>query len=175
MTPLFDFAQTPDAASRWRTLNDTVMGGVSESRFEATDDGAVFRGTVSLDRGGGFASVRAPESTYDLSDADSIRLQLRGDGKRYKLTLYTHPGGRVSYRAPFEAPPGGAPTAWTTVQVPFDTLTPYRRGQPMPGAPPFDPSRVRTLGFLIGDKQDGPFRLAVRRIASVTRSSASPW
>ena len=152
----------PQAAA-WRIINDTVMGGVSESRFVETDAGAAFTGTVSLENGGGFASVRAPEGRYDLSGGDGVRLTVRGDGKRYKLTLYTEPGGRISYRVPFEAP-----ESWTGLVLPFDALTPYRRGRIVPNAPAFAPGAVRTLGFLIGDKQPGPFRLEIRKIEVVT-------
>lgn len=147
---VFDFS----APDRWRTINDDVMGGVSESRFTATENGAAFTGTVSLENGGGFASVRGPEDGWDLSDYDGLHLRLRGDGHRYQLTTYTAPGGPISYRAPLRPP-----EAWTTVHVPFADLVPYRRGTKRPDAPPFDPSRVRTLGFLIADEQAGPFRL----------------
>lgn len=155
---LFDF-QSPDAANGWRTVNDTVMGGQSTSEFVATDDGAAFRGTVSLANGGGFASVRAPDGTYDLSGADALRLHVRGGGKRYEATLYIHPGGRISYRAPFEAPDD-----WQAVVLPFDAFTPFRRGRHVPDAPPLALAQVRTLGLLIGDTQAGPFQLDLRRI-----------
>jgi NADH dehydrogenase [ubiquinone] 1 alpha subcomplex assembly factor 1 len=122
---------------------------------------------VSLKQGGGFASVRAPESTYDLSEHDGLRLKVRGDGKRYWLTTYTAPGGPVSYRTPIEPP-----TDWTTLSVPFDTLTPYRRGSKVPDAPPFDPAQIRSLGFLIADEQDGPFQLEVRWIRAGRADSA---
>lgn len=156
-TPLFEFA-SPQAndPSAWRSVDDPVMGGVSESTFEATAAGAAFTGTVSLERGGGFCSVRAPESAYDLSGTRGLRLRLRGDGKRYWLTLYTASGGPLSYRAPLRPP-----EQWAEVDVPFSRLTPYRRGTTVPTAPPFSPSEVRTLGFLIADEQDGPFRLEV--------------
>jgi len=155
-TTLFDFTSSADDPADWRVINDVVMGGVSESRFVATDEGAAFAGTVSLEQGGGFASVRAPEATYDLGDGDGFQLRLRGDGKRYWLTTYTAPGGPISYRAAIEPP-----ERWTTLTVPFADLTPYRRGTKVPDAPPFDPAQVRTLGFLIADEQAGPFRLAV--------------
>ena len=157
---LFDFSSAADADD-WRTINDTVMGGVSTSEFVATDDGAAFRGTVSLEHGGGFASVRAPEDAYDLSGADGLRLGARGDGKRYMLTLYTRPGGRISYRVPFQPV-----DAWDTYDLAFDALTPFRRGRRVPDAPAFTPSAVHALGFLIGDNQDGPFRLTLRTIAT---------
>jgi monofunctional biosynthetic peptidoglycan transglycosylase len=163
---LFDFAAPdPDPAAAWRSVNDVVMGGVSEGSFEPAEAGAAFTGTVSLERGGGFASVRAPEASYDLSGADGLRLRLRGDGKRYWCTLYTTAGRSVSYRAPI-APPED----WTTLAVPFGDLVPYRRGTKRPDAPPFDPAQVRTLGFLIADEQAGPFRLEVARI----RAASSP-
>lgn len=155
--PLFDFSTlASDAPADWRSIDDPVMGGVSESTFAATEAGAAFTGTVSLKQGGGFASVRAPASHYDLSDHDGLRLRLRGDGKRYWLTTYTSPGGSISYRASLHPP-----TEWTTVAVRFDALTPYRRGTKVPDAPPFDPAQIRTLGFLIADEQDGAFRLEV--------------
>ncbi|MFB6249779.1 MAG: CIA30 family protein [Salinibacter sp.] len=160
---LFDFAAPdPDSAAAWRPINDDVMGGVSDSTFEPTEAGAAFTGTVSLERGGGFASVRAPESAYDLSGADGLRLRLRGDGRRYWCTVYTEPGGSVSYRAPIEPP-----ERWTTVDVPFADLAPYRRGTQRPDAPPFAPAQVRTLGFLIADEQAGSFRLKVAWIRPV--------
>lgn len=157
---LFEFSPSaPDDPAEWRSIDDPVMGGVSESQFVATEEGAAFTGTVSLAQGGGFASVRAPEADYDLSGNDGLRLRLRGDDKRYWLTTYTDPGGSISYRAPIEPP-----EHWSTVAVPFDTLTPYRRGTKVPDAPSFDPEQLRTLGFLIADEQKGPFRLEVQWI-----------
>jgi len=154
---MFDFTSTsPDSTHAWRNVDDPVMGGVSESTFKRTDEGAAFTGTLSLKQGGGFASVRAPEADYDLSEHDGLRLRLRGDGKRYWFTAYTTSGGPVSYRLSIRPA-----TEWTTVRVPFAELTPYRRGTRMPDAPPFDPSQIRTVGFLIADEQDGPFRLEV--------------
>jgi monofunctional biosynthetic peptidoglycan transglycosylase len=161
-TPLFDFAAAPDDASAWKTVNDVVMGGVSESTFEATGEGAAFRGTVSLEQGGGFASVRAPEHDWDLGDCGGLRLRLRGDGQRYWLTTYTAPGGPISYR--HRLVPGAE---WATVDVPFDALTPYRRGTKRPDAPAFDATQVRSVGFLIADEQAGPFRLEVAWIRAV--------
>lgn len=154
---LFDFSSSsPDDPSDWRSVDDPVMGGVSESTFDATPDGAAFTGTVSLKQGGGFCSVRAPEASYDWGAADGLRLRLRGDGNRYWLTTYTAPGGSISYRAPLEPSP-----QWTEVEVPFAALTPYRRGAKVSDAPAFAPSAVRTIGFLIADGQAGPFRLDV--------------
>jgi monofunctional biosynthetic peptidoglycan transglycosylase len=161
LAPVFDFRDAGDVRD-WRIINDTVMGGVSTSRMEVTDEGAVFTGEVSLDQGGGFVSMRSPEGTYDLSGGTGLRLNVRGAAKRYKLTAYTEPGGRISYRAPFTPP---SASEWETVDVAYADLTPYRRGRHVPDAPPFAPSQVRALGVLLGDEQAGPFRLEIRWIA----------
>ncbi len=163
---LFDFSSSTDDPAEWRSVDDPVMGGVSESAFTATEAGAAFAGTVSLKQGGGFCSVRAPEGTYDLGDTTGLQVRVRGDGKRYWCTMYTDPGGPISYRAPLQPS-----TAWSTVSVSFDALTPYRRGTEVPDAPPFAPAHLRTLGFLIADEQDGPFRLEVAWIRAVQKRS----
>lgn len=141
------------------------MGGRSESSFASTNGAAAFTGTVSLKNGGGFASVRAPESAWDLGDADRIQLRVRGDGRRYWFTMYTEPGGPISYRAQVQPP-----EEWSSVAIPFSSLTPYRRGEEVPDAPSFDPTRLRTLGFLIADGHAGPFQLEVAWI----RAAAAP-
>jgi hypothetical protein len=49
----------PGEAKQWRIVNDDVMGGMSQSSFAQTPEGrAIFKGEVSLENYGGFASVR---------------------------------------------------------------------------------------------------------------------
>lgn len=49
----------PGSTQDWHPINDGVMGGVSTSRLTFDLAGhAVFEGDVSLQNGGGFASVR---------------------------------------------------------------------------------------------------------------------
>ena len=56
---LFDFSK-PDAAKQWQTVNDGVMGGVSDGRFKITDNMTIeFFGTLSLENNeGSFRFVR---------------------------------------------------------------------------------------------------------------------
>ena len=80
---LFDFAKTPDLAGRWRSLNDGVMGGVSDGvmRMRMSDLGeshATFEGTVRLENNGGFSSVRTSfGSGIDLSQFSGFYLDVR--------------------------------------------------------------------------------------------------
>lgn len=72
----------------WKAIDDRVMGGVSSSQLAFHEDGyAVFPGLISSDNGGGSASVRHPELGLRDEETVGYRLQVRGDGKRYKFNL----------------------------------------------------------------------------------------
>ena len=157
---LADF-NDPDEPSRWQSTDDVVMGGRSSSAMRAGDGVGVFAGEVSLEQGGGFASVRRRDQLVDLSACDAIELRVRGDGRRYKLTLRTSRDfDGVVYQAAFETEPG----TWQTARLPLASFAPRFRGRPAPGT--LDPARVCSLGLLISDRQAGPFRLEVAGITA---------
>ena len=69
---LFDFTGA-DAAKEWQTINDGVMGGVSEGKFKITDKKTLeFYGTLSLENNGGFASVRSKAKKLGLEKGDVL-------------------------------------------------------------------------------------------------------
>ena len=158
---LFDFTK-PDVRP-WLSVDDVVMGGVSQSRMQIENSRAVFTGDVSLDFGGGFASVRSDPGLWDLSAFKAISLELRGDGRRYKLILKSDPGlGGINWQSAFQTLCGES----QTVRIPFQDLTAVYRGSRTMNPPPFDASRIATLGILISDKQAGKFRLEIERITA---------
>jgi len=158
---LFDFAR-PDVRP-WLQVDDAVMGGVSHSKMHIENGRAVFAGEVSFDFGGGFASVRSEPGFWNLGAFTGITLEVRGDGRRYKLILKSDPGlGGINWQAPFETR-AGEPFA---VRIPFKELTATYRGSPVVNAKLFDACRIATIGILISDKQEGPFRLEIERITA---------
>ena len=77
-------------ADYWMIVNDSVMGGISQSQFTLTENGAArFEGTLSLANNGGFASVRTYPIDYKLADYDGVKIRFKGDGRQYKLRLRT--------------------------------------------------------------------------------------
>lgn len=159
----FDFT-SPDAVAGWSAIDDRVMGGVSRSRLRHNPAGhAVFEGVVSLERSGGFASVRSRPGEYGAPCATAYLLEVAGDGRRYKLGLRTDDDfDGVTYQADF-VPPAAR---WTTVRLEISGFRATFRGRTVPDAPPLDPARVRQMGLLIADRQEGPFEVALRRIAA---------
>jgi len=123
----------------------------------------VFEGTVSLEHNGGFASVRLPAQDLGAPGAIDYALDLRGDGKRYKLSLRRDDAlDGVNYQAAFVAPAG----TWTTIRAPVSDFRPTFRGGEVAGAMQLDPARVRQIGLMISDRQSGPCALAVRSISA---------
>jgi monofunctional biosynthetic peptidoglycan transglycosylase len=161
-TTLLDFDDAADVAL-WRPVDDVVMGGVSRSTFEQAGAGiARFRGNVSLENFGGFASVRTPPRDWDTARAQAFLLRVRGDGKAYKFTVRTSDGfDGIQYQSRFIATAG----EWTDVRLPVDGFVATFRGRKVPFAASLDPAKVRAIGLTISDKQAGPFELLVDRIA----------
>jgi hypothetical protein len=157
---LIDFrAELPDD---WAIVNDGVMGGVSSSTFTWKDGVAVFAGDLSLENNGGFASVRIAVPPGAMAGAERLSVRVRGDGKRYQLRL--RPGRRfdgVAFAADFDTRAG----EWITVSLALDAFEPTFRGYRPRGVGPLDPAGVGQVGFMLTDKQEGPFRLEIEWIA----------
>lgn len=142
----------------WEIVNDTVMGGVSESAITRTERGTwLFTGDVSLANNGGFASVQAHIDAIDLSAFSGLRLRVRGDGNRYGLNLRSPGMVRVSYRKKFATVAGH----WTEIDVPFAQLEPVSFGNRVSDAPPLDFADIQMVGVIITDKQEGNFALEI--------------
>ena len=160
---LADF-RDPSEAARWVATDDVVMGGQSSSALLAGDGVGIFAGELSLARGGGFASVRRRGKVVDLSACEAIDLDVRGDGKRYKLNLRTSDDlDGVVYQAAFETQPG----TWRTVELPLAGFAPRFRGRP--ASRKLERAHVSSLGLVIADRQAGPFRLELSSIAGSLR------
>lgn len=159
---LLEFDDPADAAL-WRPVDDVVMGGVSRSTFEQAEAGvARFRGNVSLENSGGFASVRTPPREWGTAGAEAFVLRVRGDGKTYKFTLRTGDDfDGIQHQQRFTTTAG----AWSDVRLPVSDFVATFRGRKVPFAPSLDPAKVRAIGLMISDRQAGPFELLVDRIA----------
>jgi NADH dehydrogenase [ubiquinone] 1 alpha subcomplex assembly factor 1 len=88
-------------AGRWQVINDTVMGGVSRSEILPAGQGLLFRGQLSTENNGGFASIRC-HFKQDFDGVEVFRLKVCGDGRRYQFRLRAgdSPDG-IAWRALF--------------------------------------------------------------------------
>jgi len=158
---LLDF-NGADAIKEWQTVNDGVMGGVSEGKMKITEKKTLeFYGTLSLENNGGFASVRTKAKKLGLNKGDTLVAKLRGDGREYTLNLYLNkPLMAFSYRAAVQT----KKDEWIEVKVPLDKFEATSFGRPVKDAGAVKPEEVNALGFLLGDKKAGPFKMEVEWI-----------
>ena len=169
LLPLFDFTG-PETAKEWQSVNDNVMGGVSEGKFKISDKKTLeFFGTLSLERNGGFASVRTKAKKLGLEKGDTVVAKVRGDGREYTLNLYVNkPLIAFSYRATVQTKKG----EWIEVKVPLDKFEATSFGQVVRDAGAVKPEEINAVGFMLGDKKAGPFKMEIESI-KVERAGAS--
>jgi NADH dehydrogenase [ubiquinone] 1 alpha subcomplex assembly factor 1 len=157
-TPVLSFA---DGENHWHSIGDPIMGGRSLGEMVFTGGLAIFQGVVSLERGGGFASVRSAEGRHDLSCYEGLVIRLRGDGKHYGLRLRTTSSfDGVNYQVEFQP----EASVWSDCVLPFSSFRPVLRGQELHDYPAPDPANIKSFGLIIARHQAGPFRLEVASI-----------
>lgn len=147
----------------WMPINDTVMGGLSQSRFETRAGEGIFSGRVSLENGGGFASVKAGLGpALPLQNFRSIRINFCPDGKAYdvRLRVQEEKWAHIAYRFTLPASSG----TWQTTDCPLEAFAPTFRGQHKPEAPALSSLCLSQVGFLISQQQAGPFEFRVRQL-----------
>ncbi|UQN08324.1 CIA30 family protein [Deinococcus sp. QL22] len=150
---LLDFQASEPA---WYARNDTVMGGVSNSRVRVGGGVLQFTGQVRLENNGGFSGIRSNPAPFDLSQFSSLTLRVKGDGKPYALQLGTSTSNGVTYRNEFNTVAG----RWIEVTIPLNSLRPTRSGERVAG-PVLNPGKVVFFGLVIGNNRAERFALEV--------------
>lgn len=149
-----------NANARWYVVNDSVMGGISDSQVLYENDNLVFKGTVSLANNGGFASIRTLLDVQS-QNISKIVLRIKGDGHTYQLRLRTNENmDGAAYTHSFST----TKSEWLDVEfLPEDFQLTYR-GRLLERQPTINFKDIKQLGFMIADKQAGTFRLEVEQI-----------
>ena len=146
----------------WYPVNDSVMGGVSQSNLRVVDNVAYFEGELSLKNNGGFASVRRVGPVTLESGSIPILIEINGDGRSYQLRLRTNKGfDGVAYVATFSS----SSDRWQTLAFNEEDFVAQFRGQIVSRAPALLFSDVRQIGFMLADKQPGSFQMAIKSIS----------
>ncbi|MDG2432508.1 CIA30 family protein [Flavobacterium sp.] len=155
---IFDFTVNSNIQN-WSVVNDVVMGGASSSSFALNNNGnAVFKGEVSLENNGGFASVRYRFPQKQIKQFSTIRLRLKGDGKDYQLRLKANINEYYSYVATFKTT-----GEWQNITMPLENFYPSFRGRKLT-QPNFAKETLEEISFLIGNKKTEQFELEIDSI-----------
>jgi hypothetical protein len=155
---------------RWQVINDGVMGGRSRSEVIPSQtgmlaQGLLFRGHISLENSGGFASARC-RFTQGFTGISGFRLAVRGDGRNYQFRLRADErSSTIAWQAVFST--DGSQQA---VDLPLTSFEPVFRGRKVKDAGELKPAEMYLLGFMLADHQPGPFALEVHSIETLVNS-----
>ena len=109
----------------------------------------------------GFASVRTKAKKLGLEKDDSVVAKVRGDGREYMLNLYPNKQ-RVAYS--YRATVQTKKDEWIEVKIPLDKFEATSFGRVVKNAGAVKPAEINALGFMLGDKKAGQFKLEIDSI-----------
>jgi hypothetical protein len=155
---LFDFNLNSNI-DNWRVVDDSVMGGISSSKFfiDASGNG-VFKGSVSLENNGGFCSVQHYPKPVSLKEKKIFSIRLKGDGKKYQFRVKSERSNYYSYIYEFQTT-----TDWQTIEIPITKLYASFRGRTI-DIPNYDGASLEEIAFLVGNKKNENFQLLIDKI-----------
>lgn len=147
---------------QWHSVDDIVVGGSSHSCLSLGDTGSIiFSGTICCDRGSGYASIRSSTNLFDLSHYPGITIKVKGDSRRYKLSLRCATDFEgIAYRVGFQTRKG----VEQTIRLGWDTFVPTYRDRVLAAAHPLNPSEIRSVGVVVSSQESGSFCLEILQI-----------
>jgi len=164
---LFDSGAKPSSLN-WNIVNDTVMGGRSSSRWiSKSSSPCSFEGYLSLENNGGFASVRCDLNNENLTKTEGIFIRVKGDGRKYQFRIRSQASRWANYSHEFKT----VRNKIKTFYLPFKDFEPSWRGRSLNNLPVLKGKDVRGIGFLLGDKIQGNFKLEILSISATTKKA----
>lgn len=155
---IFEFTSAADF-SAWRVVDDGVMGGLSEGLLQQAPEGhAIYRGDVSLENNGGFSSLRYRFQPKVVEQFSTVRLHIKGDGKKYQLRFKSSLNDYHSYIAYFTTS-----GEWETIELPIKDMYPTFRGRRL-NMDNYPAETLAEVAFLIGNKKAESFQLEIEKI-----------
>ena len=157
--PLISDFENDNNDIRWYTVNDGVMGGLSKGIFQYTKAGTgVFKGNLSLENNGGFSWLKAVNNEMNIKDSEGIKIRVKGDGRKYALTLKNPERRRVMYFASFFETMDGE---WQEIELPLKSFKGYFYGQNVDAVSSMNRDKMKEIGIILLDKKQGPFELEI--------------
>lgn len=159
---MIDFGIKKDG-SDWRTVNDSVMGGVSNGSHQLSKDALEFSGKISFDNNGGFSSVRGPYGDFDFSSYDKVSIRYSLEGLDMALTLERErPYYKPKFRVTLPKTGGG----WTTAEWSLDEFKEYVVGRATGRTISKDQlASIIRIGFINSEKAEKNFSMKIDYIS----------
>ncbi|MEL7338947.1 MAG: CIA30 family protein [Bacteroidota bacterium] len=153
-----DFGSEKDGTD-WQTLNDGVMGGLSNGQVALTPNALKFFGEVSLDNYGGFTSVKSPFGQYDLSNAKKLTIRYKTEGQLISISLEN---SDAFYKPYYKLLLPDTKGKWMTAEANISDFKEYNLGQETAIAISDGFLKgVKRIGFITSEKRAGRFAVEI--------------
>jgi NADH dehydrogenase [ubiquinone] 1 alpha subcomplex assembly factor 1 len=155
-----DFGSSDGKVKDWYVISDNVMGGVTTSKLEYTDNSMVLSGELSLKNFGGFSSVKTRFNNFDLSSYKGLKIRYRSSYPKFAFTLENSKNWTYPYYKGHL--PNSKPNVWTEATLNFKDFKEYQIGESTGNM--LEEDRLKNivrLGIMTTDKKEGPFSIEV--------------
>lgn len=159
----FQFGTLSEKCQDWVLLSDNIMGGVTKSKLEYTENSLVLSGTISLDNYGGFSSVKTRFKNYDLSEYKGLKIRCKSSGQSFAFTLEDSQNWTLpNYKGNFS---NTKENEWEWITLFFKDFKEYQIGEPTGNEwPTSNLKNIVRLGIITTEKKEGPFVIEIDRI-----------
>jgi hypothetical protein len=148
LVPVLRHEDSPEFSATWGSLDDLVMGGVSQSSVRAENGELVFSGSISTKNSGGFASARTVNfsKALDLSGCSGMHIRVKGDGKRYKfIARCDERWDGIAHCVSFDTIDG----EWIDVDMPWTRFNTVFRADTLPDGESIKPGKISALQIML--------------------------
>jgi hypothetical protein len=157
---LIDFGNLTEKNQEWVLLSDNVMGGVTKSKIEYTNNSVLLFGNISLDNYGGFSSIKTKYKSFDLSKYMGIKIKFKSTNQKFGFTLednqnWTQPNYKHAFSAKKD-------DIWEEVVIYFKDFQEIVIGEPTGNMMKSESLKnIVRMGIMTYEKKEGPFSLEV--------------
>eukprot|EP00004_Rigifila_ramosa_P021466 TRINITY_DN5720_c0_g1_i2.p2 TRINITY_DN5720_c0_g1~~TRINITY_DN5720_c0_g1_i2.p2 ORF type:complete len:114 (-),score=26.17 TRINITY_DN5720_c0_g1_i2:47-388(-) len=99
---------------------------------------------------------------------DALRMQLKGDGRTYMVTLRTDPD---STEPLFQLPLHTKKGEWQDFVIPFSSFVHTWKGLVSTQQVPVDTDNIESLGLTLMDDQEGEYSVVIKQITAIRRAA----
>lgn len=160
----------PEALELFTVRTDAEIGGKSVAKFFYDDGKAVFEGVLDLTpaagvTNSGFAAIVSKESRggWELEDFNALLVRAKTDGRVYVTNLKAP---SVIEDDLWQLHTVGEKDQWTSIVLPFSKFVATHRGF-VEGQLQLDTRLVESIGILMAQRKDGPFRIELKSISAI--------
>jgi len=155
---IIDFGKTK-SGNEWVVVVDGVMGGLSSSTTEISENSLYFKGNISLKNNGGFASLRGPKYKKDYSSYTNLKIRYRSKGQAFGIRFLKYEQFFMPYlKKSFDE----TSWEWKTVSVPLNEFKQYiLNSERSKNITVKDFEDISRIGLIVSNKTEGDFEIEI--------------